>query len=88
MTVRFKKTFFKDRDRLMPDMQSKVDELVFNILPNLKRISDLPNIKDIKGHKGYFRARIGTHRVGFESHGDEIIVHRVLNRREIYRYFP
>jgi mRNA interferase RelE/StbE len=88
VNVRFKKTFFKDRDRLIPDMQSKVDELVFDILPKLKKVSDLPNIKVIKGHKGYFRARIGAYRVGFESHGDEIIVHRVLNRREIYRYFP
>jgi mRNA interferase RelE/StbE len=88
VNVRFKKTFFKDRDRLMPDIQSKVDELVFEVLPKLNRLSDLPSIKDIKGHKGYFRARIGDYRVGFESRGDEIVVNRVLNRREIYRYFP
>ncbi|HET6402994.1 MAG TPA: type II toxin-antitoxin system RelE/ParE family toxin [Candidatus Kapabacteria bacterium] len=88
MNVRIKKTFLKDRDRLLPEYQSKVDELVFEILPKLNRLADLPSVKYMKGHTGYFRVRIGAYRVGIESRGDEIVVHRVLNRREIYRYFP
>ena len=88
MNVRFKKSFFKDRERLTPEVQSEVDELVFEILPKLKRLMDLPSVKMLKGHKGYFRVRIGAHRVGIESRGDDIVVHRVLARREMYRYFP
>ena len=88
MNVRFKKTFFKDRERLPLDVQAKVDELVFEILPKLHRLMDLPSVKALKGHKDYYRVRIGSHRVGIENRGVDIVVHRVLDRREIYRYFP
>ena len=88
MNVRFKKTFFKDRDNLPKEVQANVDELVFEILPRLRRLMDLPSVKAMMGHKDYFRIRIGSHRVGIESRGEDIVVHRVLDRREIYRYFP
>ncbi|MFI5201795.1 MAG: type II toxin-antitoxin system RelE/ParE family toxin [Candidatus Kapaibacterium sp.] len=88
MNVRFKKQFFKDRDRLPKSQQEKVDELVFEILPAIANLDDLPSIKNLKGHKGYFRARVGDYRVGIELRDTMIIVHRVLHRREIYRYFP
>ena len=88
MKVAFKKTLFKDREHLPKDYRDNVDALVFDIFPGLIRLSDLTSIKKIKGYPGYYRARIGEYRVGFELRDDEIVVHRVLHRREIYRYFP
>jgi mRNA-degrading endonuclease RelE of RelBE toxin-antitoxin system len=38
--------------------------------------------------KNAYRIRIGDYRVGFYLIKDEIIFSRVLNRKEMYRYFP
>jgi mRNA interferase RelE/StbE len=35
-----------------------------------------------------YRIRLGDYRVGFYLEGDSIILSRILNRKEIYRYFP
>jgi mRNA interferase RelE/StbE len=86
--VRFKKQFFKDRERIPTDLRDRVDELVLDILPSLTHLDELSSIRNLKGHKGYYRARIGDYRVGLELRDDTLIVHRVLHRREIYRYFP
>lgn len=88
MKVTFKKTFFKDRERLPKEYQKKVDELVFDVFPKISRISQLASLKAIAGYPGFFRARIGDYHIGFASRDDAIVVHRVLHRREIYRYFP
>ena len=88
MIVRIKTTFIKDRDRLPTKIQERVDELVAETLPKIQRLSDLPSITDLKGHKGFYRARIGSYRVGLELRSDALVVHRVLHRSVIYRYFP
>jgi mRNA-degrading endonuclease RelE of RelBE toxin-antitoxin system len=59
VNVSFKKSFFKDRERLPDNYRDKVDQLVFEVFPVLNRLSELSSIKAIKGYPGYFRARIG-----------------------------
>jgi mRNA interferase RelE/StbE len=40
------------------------------------------------GFKNAWRVRLGNYRVGFFSENDIAEFVRVLNRKEIYRYFP
>ena len=42
----------------------------------------------MKGYRDYFKIRFGNYRVGLKKEGDNIIVKRVLHRKEIYKYFP
>ena len=45
----------------------------------------------LKGEKkkgDFFRISFGEYRLGYEKREDEIIIYRILHRKEIYRYFP
>ena len=48
----------------------------------------IPRIKKLKGHDTFYRIKIGNYRIGFEMVNDELILTRILHRKEIYRYFP
>jgi len=45
-------------------------------------------LKKLKAEGSYYRIRIGNCRIGIIISDDTVIFIRVLNRREIYRYFP
>jgi mRNA interferase RelE/StbE len=51
-------------------------------------LTDLPNLKKLKGAKNYFRLRLGDHRLGIALLNDTIVFVRLLDRKDIYKYFP
>ncbi len=51
-------------------------------------LSEINNIKKLKGEDNAYRIRVGDYRIGFFMKGDTMIFSRVLHRREFYRYFP
>jgi mRNA interferase RelE/StbE len=53
-----------------------------------KSLSQIKNLKKLKGFKSAYRIRMGDYRIGVFVDGDVIEFARVLNRREIYRFFP
>ena len=61
---------------------------MFDILPTVKSLQDVPNVKSLVGTQNRYRIRIGDYRIGIEINGDNLEVLRVLHRREFYRYFP
>ncbi|TVM04222.1 MAG: plasmid stabilization protein [Candidatus Brocadia sp. WS118] len=57
-------------------------------IPKLKDITEIKNLKKIKGHPSFYRIRIGDYRLGIEYRETTLVFMRVLHRKEIYRYFP
>ena len=53
-----------------------------------ENLSDIQNLKKLKGSKNYYRIRIGDYRLGIFSLHNEVELIRLLHRKEIYRYFP
>jgi mRNA interferase RelE/StbE len=51
-------------------------------------ISEVANLKKLEGFDAYYRIRMGDYRIGIEVAEGKLIFVRVLNRKEIYRYFP
>jgi mRNA interferase RelE/StbE len=88
MQVAFKKTFFKDLQRLPPEIQSKVQQTVFVEIPAIDSLNNLHNAKKLRGFENYYRLRIGVYRLGFKYENSKITFYRILHRKEIYRYFP
>lgn len=89
MKVRFKKTFLKDLDRLPVDMKNRVQELVFNTIPQTEGLELVGKVKKIKGHDSYYRIKMGDYRIGIKMlDNDTLIFFRVLHRKDIYRFFP
>lgn len=42
----------------------------------------------MKAEGNYYRIRVGEYRIGMAVNENTAIFVRVLNRKEIYRYFP
>jgi len=51
-------------------------------------LSEINNLKKLKGSGNYYRLRVGDYRVGIAFTDDTAIFVRFLNRKDIYKYFP
>ncbi len=88
MNVRFKDSFDKDLAKLKDKtLLRRVKELI-EFVERSRRLSDLRNLKKIKGGGAYYRIRVGDYRVGLTVDPNTITFVRLLHRKEIYRYFP
>jgi len=87
MIVDIKSSFQKDAKKLPPQIQNQL----YIIIENLERsstLSEISNCKKLIGTKNAYRIRSGNYRIGFLFANNKIELIRVLNRKEIYRYFP
>ena len=80
------KSFERDVKRL----PIQVQKLLKEITQKLSAAYSLgeTNSSKMEGAKNAYRIRFGNYRVGFYLESDAIILSRVLDRKEIYRYFP
>jgi mRNA interferase RelE/StbE len=89
LKVEYRQLFLKDLKKLKKQpVYQRVFNLAFEILPNAENLSELNNIKAMKGYPNRYRIRISDYRVGIEVFGEQVEIMRVLHRREFYRYFP
>jgi mRNA interferase RelE/StbE len=49
---------------------------------------EIPHLKKLQGFKSVYRIRIGDYRIGIFIDGNTVQFVRVLNRKDIYKYFP
>lgn len=80
---------FKKDIRKIKDKQVKNGLL--NLIEKIKasgNITEIINLKKIKGSKGFYRVKLGNYRVGVKLEGDTLTFIRFLHRKDIYRYFP
>lgn len=88
MKVIVTKQFEKDvHKELSKALQLKLAD----IIEELQKGSSLNSINDLKKLKRYktsYRIRMGDYRIGFILDENIIKLSRVLNRKEIFRYFP
>lgn len=88
MKVEFKESFLKDLKAVKDkSVLAKVKAAIeaSEVLESLDRITHL---KKMRGSREYFRIRIGDFRLGLKLEGDTLVFIRLLNRKDIYRYFP
>ncbi|MCA4896860.1 MAG: type II toxin-antitoxin system RelE/ParE family toxin [Cytophagales bacterium] len=85
MIVLVDKSFERDAKRLPKDVQVRVKASIEKL-----RNSSLQelNLTKMEGAKNAFRLRVGDYRIGLYLEGDSVVLSRVLNRKEMYRYFP
>ena len=88
MKVTFRESFLRDVRAIK---EKSVQRRIREVIEHVEQISgptDIPNLKKLKGHGTYYRIRIGEHRVGLKIEADTVIFVRILNRKDIYKYFP
>lgn len=81
---RFEKDIKKVRNR---DARQKLKDVIL-AAKEANDLSNLPQLRKLKGHNTYYRIRIGDYRVGIEIVDNAIIFVRFLHRKDIYKYFP
>lgn len=88
MRVEFLAKFNSDLNQIHLKSVKKSIVQVIERVKNATTISDIPQIKKLKGFRSAYRIRVGEYRVGIFVEGDKVEFARILNRKEIYRYFP
>ena len=88
MKTVFLKHFEKDLDKLKSlEIQNDVFETILNV-ENALKLSDIKNIKKLKGYKRSYRIRIGDYRIGVFIDNDVVEFAAVAHRKDIYQLFP
>lgn len=88
MDVIVTRQFEKDTEReLSKKMQLKLAEIIEDIRKS-NNLLEVRNIKKLKGFKNAYRIKMGEFRIGFVLNENIVMLSRIMNRKEIYRYFP
>lgn len=89
MQVTFTKTFLKDLAKVTPvKRRQQIEKFVFEELPIHSSIEDAGKFEKMTGYKNHYKMRFGDYRVGILKHNNTVELQRVLNRKEIYKFFP
>ncbi|MDJ0556269.1 MAG: type II toxin-antitoxin system RelE/ParE family toxin [Microcoleaceae cyanobacterium MO_207.B10] len=52
-----------------------------------EKLTEVRNIKKLKGEEKYYRIRVGDYRLGIKVNDSVVNFVRILHRKDIYRYF-
>lgn len=88
MIVKIDKSLQKDLKKINDQsVKSTLANTILNI-QNVSKPTDIQNIKKLKGAKNFYRVRLGSYRLGMIIEGEEVILVRLLHRKDIYKFFP
>ena len=88
MQVLFTNQFLKDIRKIKDNrLANNLEEVILSIKisPN---ISDIKNLKKLKGYHNVYRVRIGDYRIGLIITSNTVEFCCFMNRKDIYKYFP
>ena len=88
MEIAFNKTFLKDLQLQRDKVLAKKLESIFKQIKAADNISQISQLKKLKGFENYYRIRTGDYRIGLYIEEDYVELQRFLHRKEIYRYYP
>lgn len=88
MKLVFLKQFDKDLDRLVSlKVKTEIADII-DCVENASKISEIANIKKLKGYKNAYRIRVGDYRIGIFIEHNTVEFARVIHRKDIYKLFP
>jgi mRNA interferase RelE/StbE len=86
--ILFESSFERDLKKLkIKELQLQIKEVI-QVIKQAETLNQITGLKKLKNHKSFYRIRLGDYRLGLELADDQVILVRILHRREIYRYFP
>lgn len=88
MKVLFLESFARDLSRIRDkDLRERIRQVI-QTLESAASLEVVPHLKKLQGRGGFYRIRVREFRIGLRVEGDRVTLVRVLDRKEIYRYFP
>ncbi len=88
MQVEFLTSFNKDLSKLSSALVRKSLKNLILKLETAKSLSEIPQLKKLKGHPEAWRIRLGNYRVGLFYSNNIIQLARIVDRKDIYKVFP
>ena len=88
MKVEFLSGFEKDLSNTRDKILAKIILECIDRFEKANKISEVPNIKRLKGHPSAFRYRKGKYRIGFYLEDQTIVFAAFDTRDKIYHRFP
>lgn len=88
MKVEFRESFAKDLEGVRERSVLKRAKEVIEAVEKADSLADITSLKKLKGGGNYFRLRVGDYRIGVTLEDNTVIFVRLLNRKDIYKYFP
>lgn len=88
MKVKFLSGFDKDLKKIRDKELAKTIIECIRIFEEADDLSQIPNIKKMKGHSTAYRYRKGKYRIGFYYENDTVIFTAFAPRDKIYKRFP
>ncbi len=88
MKTEFKASFLKCIHKIADNnLKAKIIECIQNVelSDNIKQINDL---KKLKGHKSFYRIKLGDYRIGVKIDSEVVVFVTVAHRKDIYKLFP
>ena len=87
MNIDIRRSFAKDAIKLPASIQIQLANLIEKMAA-VNKLSELFSCKKLAGSKNAYRIRLGGYRAGFFFENQTIELVRILNRKDIYKYFP
>jgi mRNA interferase RelE/StbE len=84
ITKKFGKQVEKCHDK---KIRSRLSETIQDIV-KANSLSELRNVKKLKGYNSYYRIRIGDYRIGISYENNIVVFAAFDHRSDIYKYFP
>ena len=88
MRIALEASFAQDLKRVKDEQLLRRVEQVIGEIKAATELSDIKRLSKLKGYDTFYRIRLGDYRIGIEVLEDEVILVRILHRKDIYRYFP
>ena len=88
MTPEFRTSFTRDLQRVQdPSLRRRVRETIADV-EAARSVREIKNLTKLRTAGQYYRIRLGDYRIGLVIEGHTVIFVRLLQRGDIYRYFP
>ena len=88
MKLEFRSSFARDLKSIKDKaLLQRVREIIEEV-ERAKSLTEISNLKKLKGRGDYYRIRTRNYRLGLTLAGNILVFVRFLNRKDIYKYFP
>ncbi len=88
MKLTFTNKFLKQVSKLKDKKLQKEIEKIIESAETAPTLSEIKNLKKLKGHKDFYRIRLGNYRIGIHFNNHDFTFAAIDNRKDIYKYFP
>jgi len=86
MKILVDKSFERDAKKLPSSAQKQLKKIIHKI-STANSLSKI-DLSKMAGAKNAYRIRFGNYRMGIYLEGEKLVLSRVLDRKDIYRFFP